>query len=116
MYQILIFDGHASRIKAEFEIYCKENNIITLFLVPHSSQLIQPLDVGCFNVQKLRYGDQINVFAKGRVNHITEVEFLQAFKQSFLAAMTPKNIRGNFRRAGINSLNPGAVLFFFFRN
>lgn len=107
---MLILDGYESHVNAEFEAYCKEHNIITLCLPPHSSHLTQPLDVGCFNVLKLRYGDQLNIFIKGYVNHITKVEFLQAFKQAFLATMTPENIRGSFRGAGIISLNPEAII------
>jgi hypothetical protein len=47
-YRLLIIDGHESHHSADFEAYCKENNIITLCIPPHSSHLLQPLDVGCF--------------------------------------------------------------------
>lgn len=110
VYRMLILDGHESHVNAEFEAYCKEHNIITLCLPPQSSHLTHPLDVGCFNVLKLRYGDQLNVFIKGHVNHITKVEFLQAFKQAFLATMTPENIRGSFRGAGTIPLDPDAIV------
>ncbi|KAJ0143396.1 hypothetical protein HZ326_13825 [Fusarium oxysporum f. sp. albedinis] len=45
-YRLLILDGHESRHSTDFEIYCEENNIITLCMPPHSSHLLQPLDVG----------------------------------------------------------------------
>jgi hypothetical protein len=41
-YRMLVLDGHESHVSAEFEEYCKENNIITICLPPHSSHLTQP--------------------------------------------------------------------------
>ena len=48
-YRLLVLDGHESHHSAEFELYCKEKNIITLCMPPHSSHILQPLDVGCFS-------------------------------------------------------------------
>ncbi|TVY72482.1 hypothetical protein Focb16_v012904 [Fusarium oxysporum f. sp. cubense] len=39
-YRLLIFDGHESHHSADFQIYCEENNIITLCMPPHSSYLL----------------------------------------------------------------------------
>ena len=66
--------------------------------------------MGCFNVLKLRYGDQLNVFIKGQVTHITKVEFLIAFKAAFLATFKPQNVLAGFRGAGLIPHNPEVVL------
>ncbi|XP_044714673.1 DDE superfamily endonuclease domain-containing protein [Hirsutella rhossiliensis] len=50
------FDSHHS---TDFELYCKGNNIVTLCMPPHSSHILQPLDVGCFGPLKQAYGRQI---------------------------------------------------------
>jgi hypothetical protein len=55
-YRLLILDGHESHHSTEFELYCQQNNIITLCMPPHSSHLLQPLDVGCFGPLKQAYG------------------------------------------------------------
>jgi hypothetical protein len=47
-YRLLVLDGHESHHSTEFELYCKENKIITLCMPAHSSHILQPLDVGCF--------------------------------------------------------------------
>ncbi|KAF2179253.1 CENP-B protein, partial [Zopfia rhizophila CBS 207.26] len=47
-YRLLILDGHESHNSLEFTEYCKENKIVTLCIPPHSSHILQPLDVGCF--------------------------------------------------------------------
>lgn len=54
--RLLILDGHKSHHSDEFEEYCYQNSIITLCMPPHSSHLLQPLDVGCFGLLKAVYG------------------------------------------------------------
>jgi hypothetical protein len=51
-YRLLILDGHESHHSADFEAYCKENKVITLCMPPHSSHLLQPLDVGALDRSK----------------------------------------------------------------
>lgn len=46
--RLLILDGHSSHQTAEFDDFCKENAIICLRMPPHTSHLLQPLDVGFF--------------------------------------------------------------------
>jgi hypothetical protein len=109
-YRMLVLDGHESHVNAEFEAYCKDNNIITLCLPPHSSHITQPLDVGCFSILKLRYSAQIEHFIKARITHITKPEFFLAFHNAFLEAMTQENVLGGFRGAGLVPHDPEAVL------
>jgi hypothetical protein len=44
VYRLLVLDGHDSHHSTDFELYCKENNIITLCMPPHSSHILQPLE------------------------------------------------------------------------
>jgi hypothetical protein len=59
VYRLLVLDGYKSHHSAEFEVYCKEHNIITLCMPAYSSYILQPLDVGCFSPLKQAYGRQI---------------------------------------------------------
>jgi hypothetical protein len=77
---------------------------------PHSSHLLQPLDVGCFAPLKKAYGNQIQHLMKCFVHHITKLEFLPAFKAAFFQAITQDNIQGGFRGAGLMPFNPEVVL------
>jgi hypothetical protein len=107
---MLVLDGHESHHSFEFETYCKDNNIITLCLPPHSSHLTQPLDVGLFSPLKRAYGDQINLFIRTHINHITKDEFLVAYHAAYNTAITKENIAGGFRGAGLIPYNPEAVI------
>src|SRR5450432_4589654 len=59
VYWLLILDGHSSHVTPEFDLFAKEHSIITLYMPPHSSHLLQLLDVSCFAVLKRSYGRQI---------------------------------------------------------
>jgi hypothetical protein len=109
-YRLLIIDGHESHNSQEFRDRCKEKNIKLLFMPPHSSHLLQPLDVACFSPLKRRYGDIISGLARNRINHISKEAFLPAFKKAFEQAFTQDNIRAGFRGAGLVPYDPEAVL------
>lgn len=109
-YRLLILDGHGSHHSTEFELYCKENNIITLCMPPHSSHLLQPLDVGCFSSLKAAYGKQIEELMRANITHIAKEDFFSAFFSAHLAAMTKENIQGGFRGAGLVPLDPERVI------
>ena len=77
---------------------------------PHSSHLLQPLDVGCFSPLKKAYGTQIEMLMRGGQTHITKDDFLLAFHAAFKVAMTKKNIKGGFRGAGLLPFDIGVVI------
>ena len=52
-YRLLILDGHSSHATANFDHFCMERRIIPLYMPPHSSHLLQPLDISCFGPLKL---------------------------------------------------------------
>lgn len=108
---MLILNSYKSHVNADFEAYYKENNIIPLYLLFYSFYLTQPLNINCFNILKLRYGNELIVFIKAYINHITKVEFFQAFCSVYFATMIKENILGVFRGAGLIPFNPEAVIF-----
>ena len=108
-YRLLILDGHESHNSIEFQQYCIEAKIITLCMPPHSSHLLQPLDVGCFSPLKRAYGRQAEELMRNKINHITKIEFLPAFEQAYSKTITKDNILGGFRGAGLVPHDPEVV-------
>ncbi|USP81395.1 hypothetical protein yc1106_08669 [Curvularia clavata] len=108
--RLLILDGYKSHQSLEFQELCKENNIYTLCMPPHSSHLLQPLDVGCFSPLKRAYSREVESLIRNHINHITKLEFLPAFKAAFDRSFTPANICSAFRGVGLISLQPDTVL------
>uniref|UniRef100_A0A8H7K3S6 Transposase n=2 Tax=Bionectria ochroleuca TaxID=29856 RepID=A0A8H7K3S6_BIOOC len=109
-YRLLIMDGHESHHSTEFELFCKEHQIITLCMPSHSSHILQPLDVGCFGPLKKAYGKEIEGIMRAGITHITKADFLPAFFTAFKAAMTEQTIQGAFRGAGLIPFDPKSVL------
>ena len=66
--RLLVLDGHGSHHSLEFQELCKENNIYTLCMPPHSSHLLQPLDVGCFSPLKRAYSREVESLIRRLVN------------------------------------------------
>ena len=93
---LLLLDGFGVHHSAAFEAMCEEENIILLFYPPHSSDQLQPCDLGLFANQKRWQG---NISVDSRLNKQTK----QAIKvlDSLRMAATPKNITGAFRKSGI---------------
>jgi hypothetical protein len=110
VYRLLIIDGHESHCLVDFQDLCKEKKIITLCMPPHSSHLLQPLDVACFSPLKRLYGDEVSALARSRINYINKENFLPAFKAAFSKAITAENVRAGFRGAGLVLHNPDVVL------
>jgi hypothetical protein len=110
VYRMLVIDGHESHVSAEFDRFCKDHNIITISMPPHSSHLLQPLDVGCFSPLKRAYGRQIEVLMKSHINHVTKDNFFIAFKDAFYTVFTEYNVKAGFRGAGLVPHDPDMVI------
>jgi hypothetical protein len=78
-YRLLILDGHGSHVIPEFDLFCSDHSIIVLCMPPHSSHLLQPLDVGCFSVLKQSYGRRVEQLMRLGINHIDKTEFLPLY-------------------------------------
>jgi hypothetical protein len=57
--RILLVDGHSSHASPQFMAKCIKNNVKVIYLIPHASHVLQPLDLACFSVIKSRYREQI---------------------------------------------------------
>jgi hypothetical protein len=108
--RLLILDGHESHMTPEFEAFCKEEGIVTLCMPPHSSHLLQPLDVGCFGPLKRAYSKRITRLGSVGYHYLIKEDFLPELSLAYKAAFTPTTIRSSFRGSGLLPLDPEAVL------
>jgi hypothetical protein len=54
-YRLLFIDGHGSHAGFNFMSVCYQNNVLAYWLPPHSSHVLQPLDLTCFSPLKGAY-------------------------------------------------------------
>ncbi|KAL1957115.1 hypothetical protein VTO42DRAFT_6373 [Malbranchea cinnamomea] len=109
-YRLLILDWHRSHVSAEFDQFCSENHIIALYMPPHSSHLLQPLDVGCFSPMKAVYGRQVENQMRLGINHIDQEEFLALYPAVHFQALNENNIKSGFQAAGLVPYDPEQAL------
>ena len=106
----MIFDGHGSYITYEFLQYCEDNNIIAFALIPHTSHLCQPLDVGVFQSLKHWHGEAIDRAVRAGCRNFNKIEFLHHYSQIRKKVFKLQNIASGWRKTGIYPLNPDIVI------
>ena len=109
-HRLLILDGHESHKSLAFQDLCEESKIITLCMPPHSSHILQPLDVGCFAPLKQAYKKELRGLADSHIHHIDKKAFLATFGPVFDKAFSKENILSSFRATSLVPHNPQAVL------
>ena len=93
---LLIMDGFGCHQTDEFLELALEANIICKFIPPHTSDQLQPLDLGVFGNQKRWQG---NITVEADLNRQTK-QVIKIY-DSYRMATTPKNVIGAFRKAGL---------------
>ena len=93
---LLILDGFGCHHGERFQDACEENNVVLAFIPPHTSDQVQPCDLGIFANQKrwqncVRVDEDLNRQTKQVIRII----------DSFRMATTLKNVTGAFRKSGI---------------
>ncbi|EED21178.1 pogo transposable element, putative [Talaromyces stipitatus ATCC 10500] len=109
-YRLLILDGHSSHLTPGFDQACKNNNIIACCMPPHSSHLLQPLDVGVFSVLKRLYGAAVESRIRIGIYHVDKLDFLDMLYSVRIQTYTTQNIKSGFSHTGIVPYNPQKVL------
>ena len=109
-YRLLILDGHSSHATADFDHFCTERKIIPLYMPPHSSHLLQPLDISCFGPLKHYYGQKIREMAQNGIHTIDKIDFLSIYSKVYANTFSKTNIQSGFGAAGLIPLKPERVL------
>jgi hypothetical protein len=108
--RLLILNSYSSYLTAEFNLFCKENAIIYLYMPPHSSHLLQPLDVGVFRPLKQAYRKLVERIIMAGNNHVNKQDFLSLYPTARERVFTQENIYRGFAGANLKPLNPERVL------
>jgi hypothetical protein len=108
-HQMLLIDGHRSYLTTQFDQTYTKNNIIPVYIPPHSSHLLQPLDVSCFAVLKQQYRQLVEQRMRLGFNYIDKHDFLTAFLTAHTMAYKAENIRNGFAATGLVPFNPDRV-------
>ena len=108
--RLLILDGHNPHANLRFCEFCDANGIIVFCLSPHSTHLLQTLDVGLFAPLQKHCGKAVEDYYLTTGAGIRHRQFLSLYKTARLQAFTQRNIEASFRKTGICPFNSRTVL------
>ena len=110
---LLIFDGHSSHLTYLIASRETEENISIVLLPPHTTNVLQPLDVGLFRSFKAKLSKVTGALkllsVTGNYEHIGKTNFTAVFKQAYEESMSLAAIKNGFRRTGIYPYKPDAI-------
>jgi hypothetical protein len=109
-YRLLILDGHTSHVSLPFVQYCEANNIVPLCFPPHSTHILQPLDVGIFSPFAKAYKTLIQRHSMFGTQRVTNEQFLIFYHLARKDAFSPENIESAWSSTGLIPFDPSHVL------
>jgi hypothetical protein len=108
--RLLLLDGHGSHLTARFIAFCIDKSIDLVVLPPHTSHILQPLDVGIFSPLKRVLSAEIEKLFRLDTRRIPRVEWTEACITAINRAFIPRSIETSFRASGIYPLSPVTIL------
>ncbi|KZL80674.1 transposase, partial [Colletotrichum incanum] len=91
---LLIPDGHGSHTTTEFMWQCYINDVHLLFLPPHTSHVLQPLDQSVFSPVKSAYRKKLRYLSQWNDSTIIgKRNFISCYQKARLARLTAQNIK-----------------------
>jgi hypothetical protein len=112
LHRLLIVDGHGSHLQLAVHEFCDENRIILACMPPHSTHLLQPLDVGCFQPLQHYYSQEIDNLVSGSQGllSITKRLFWRAFREARAKTFTVDTIKSAWAKTGLEPRNCRTVI------
>ena len=106
----LIKDGHSSHIFVEVIELAKSNDVHLLYLPPHTTHILQPLDVGVFKSLKSFYSKECRKYVNDRPGTVITTGIISMLiEKAWPKSVTPLNIMAGFWKTGAYPLNPGEI-------
>lgn len=110
-YRLMLFDGHSSHISSDVIRLCLKHKVILLCLPPHTTHLLQPLDIGLFGPLASYYKSFIRALCKFGYNYsIDKLDFLDGYLYAREKAFTIKNIISAWKKAGLHPYAPELII------
>jgi DDE superfamily endonuclease/Tc5 transposase DNA-binding domain len=109
-WRLLIVDGHGSHTQGEFIFECLMNQVLVVYLLPHTSHLSQPCDLGPFGHLKSYYSKNLKSFITLGDTQITRARFNVLYHRTRQEGLTAQYILAGWRRSGLYPLDARKVL------
>jgi len=108
--RLLLLDGYGSHCTMEFITFCDDHKIIPFCMPPHSTHLLQPLDMVVFQPYKHYHAEAVDNATRTGCSDFNKLEFLAAITSIRRQAFKPSTIISAFQTTGLIPYNPEIVL------
>ncbi|KAF4921140.1 Jerky protein-like protein-like [Colletotrichum fructicola] len=100
--RLLILDGHGSHTTTDFMWLCYTYNVHLLFLPPHTSHVLQPLDQSVFGPVKSAYRKELGHLTQWNDSTVVGKRlFISCYQKARLAGLTVSNIKVGWKYTGL---------------
>jgi 4-hydroxybenzoate polyprenyltransferase len=104
--RLLFLDGHESHLTDEFIYLCFKHNIHPCYLPPHTSHILQPLDLTISSVLKMIYRRELEMEAPlVEQGNTAKAAFLRCYYKARASAFTEEKIRAGWLASGLWPIN-----------
>ena len=110
-YRLLLLDGFGSHCTKQIIDYCNPHKIVVFCLPPHSSHLLQPLDVVVFEPYKHYHAEAVEAATHMRCGNFDKIEFLDQIESIRQRTFKPSTIQSTFRAIGLIQYDSYIVLY-----
>ena len=106
---LLVFDGHMAHLSIETAMLAHAENISLPKLPPHCTDVLQPLDVGCFAPLKSYYQEALTAHVQqtGGNSPLRKATFVDMLCKIWKKGLSGKNIKAGFSATGIFPMDAG---------
>ncbi|EMD58226.1 hypothetical protein COCSADRAFT_44804, partial [Bipolaris sorokiniana ND90Pr] len=99
-------DRHKSHYTKQFCQLAEDNKIQLFALPPHTTHLLQPLDVGWFQPLKWYHGKTLEYASRTGSRDIKKADFMATIEEIRCLTFTKSTICSGWRRTGIMPYKP----------
>ena len=110
LYRLHLLDGYGSHCAKELLDFCDNHGIIPFFLPPHTTHILQPLDVVVFQLYKHYHAEAIDAGTRTGCSDFNKLESLAALTSIREQAFKETTVLSTFQQTGLIPFNPEIVL------
>jgi hypothetical protein len=107
--RLVLLDGHGSHLTARLIAFSIDKKVNLVVLPPHTSHLLQPLDVGAFSPLKRALSTEIEKLFRLDVGRTPRTEWTEAYITARAKAFISRSIESSFRASSIYPLSGIAI-------
>lgn len=106
---LIVFDGHSTHITIPLIEFAMANDITILKLPPHTSHLLQPLDLTVFRPMKVTWDEKLVAWQRRNIGlKMPKKHFSEMIGQTW-KNLNPSTIINGFKKAGIHPFDRTVV-------